>query len=101
MSFGQLFSFSGRLGRSEYWLWQLGWLLALAGTFLLVYVPFGSLVFLVMLCAYLIAGLSIEVRRWHDLDKSGLWYFIALIPFVGWLIKLGMLGFSGRVATTE
>lgn len=94
MSLERLFSFSGRIGRAEYWLWQVGWLLALGASFLLVYIPFGSLVFLVMLCAYFLARMSIEVRRWHDLDKSGLWYFIGLVPVVGWLVKLGMLGFA-------
>jgi uncharacterized membrane protein YhaH (DUF805 family) len=28
-------------------------------------------------------GLALEVKRWHDRDKSWLWIFIAFIPLVG------------------
>ena len=37
--------------------------------------------------------LSISVRRWHDLNKSGWWVFISLIPIVGGLYALVMQGF--------
>jgi uncharacterized membrane protein YhaH (DUF805 family) len=38
--------------------------------------------------------LAIQCKRWHDLDKSGWWYFISWIPFVGsiwFLIETGCL----------
>ncbi len=40
------------------------------------------------------AGLAIQVKRWHDRDKSGWWVLIGLIPYIGWLwvlIEAGML----------
>lgn len=48
----------------------------------------------VLLCTYTLAffvpTLAVSVRRLHDLEKSGWWYLILLIPFVGtiWFIVL-------------
>jgi uncharacterized membrane protein YhaH (DUF805 family) len=36
----------------------------------------------------LVPGLAVVVRRLHDLNKSGWYYFIALIPLVGAIILL-------------
>jgi uncharacterized membrane protein YhaH (DUF805 family) len=34
------------------------------------------------------------VRRLHDSDRSGFWYFIAFVPFIGgiWLLILLCMG---------
>lgn len=34
-----------------------------------------------------------SVRRYHDLGKSGLWFLIVFVPFIGWLWQLIELGF--------
>jgi len=34
----------------------------------------------------LIPSIAITVRRLHDQDKSGVWYFIVLIPYLGALV---------------
>jgi hypothetical protein len=39
--------------------------------------------------------IAVTVRRLHDSDLSGGWYFIALIPFVGWIIQLIQLARRG------
>jgi uncharacterized membrane protein YhaH (DUF805 family) len=38
--------------------------------------------------AILIPGLAVSVRRLHDIDKSGWWILIGLIPLVGWIIVI-------------
>jgi len=35
----------------------------------------------------------IQIRRWHDRDKSGWWVFIGFIPIIGPLWTLIELGF--------
>ncbi len=40
-----------------------------------------------------VIGISISVRRWHDLNKSGWWVLVNLIPILGWIYTLVMLGF--------
>ncbi len=41
--------------------------------------------------AVFIPGLALEIRRLHDINKSGWYIFISLIPIVGWIILLVML----------
>lgn len=43
----------------------------------------GSLLMLVIMVPLIWIGLALQVKRWHDRDKSGLWIFIAFIPLVG------------------
>jgi uncharacterized membrane protein YhaH (DUF805 family) len=40
--------------------------------------------------AVLLPTLEVEIRRLHDIDKSGWWILIFLVPFVGgtWLLVL-------------
>lgn len=42
-----------------------------------------SPIFTIYGLAAFIAGLSLEVRRLHDTNRSGWWIFIALIPLIG------------------
>lgn len=50
----------------------------------------GYILFALYSFATLLPGLGVVVRRLHDVGKSGWFYFIALIPFVGgiWLLVL-------------
>ena len=38
--------------------------------------------------ATFIPSLAMEVRRLHDINKSGWWLLIALVPIVGWIVLL-------------
>lgn len=38
--------------------------------------------------AALIPGLALSVRRLHDINKSGWWVFLSLVPFVGAIILI-------------
>ncbi|GIT92403.1 hypothetical protein JANAI62_28610 [Jannaschia pagri] len=42
-----------------------------------------------------VAGWAVTVRRLHDTDRSGWWYWVCLVPFVGWLILLILLAAPG------
>jgi uncharacterized membrane protein YhaH (DUF805 family) len=90
-------NFSGRASRSEYWYFVLcnfliiiGLMaLALFSTYLL-----GSLGIAVFFLYFIYAlivfipSLATVVRRLHDVNKSGWFYFVSLIPIVGgiWLL---------------
>jgi len=58
-----------------------------------------ALLTIVNLIVVLWVGLSVQVKRWHDRDKSGWWALINLIPVIGqiWVfIECGILrGSSG------
>lgn len=89
--------FEGRSRRTEYWMFVLFNLIFVGVATLLDNVlnltvgelPYGVFYFIYIL-AVLIPGISVAVRRLHDVGKSGWMYFIVLIPFIGsiWLLVL-------------
>jgi uncharacterized membrane protein YhaH (DUF805 family) len=38
--------------------------------------------------AVLLPGIAVAIRRLHDLDRSGWWFLLSLIPIVGWIILI-------------
>jgi uncharacterized membrane protein YhaH (DUF805 family) len=96
--FGNYATFSGRAVRSEYWYWAL--FLSIFGLILGVIdlmLPYRILLTVFNL-ATVLPGLAVTVRRLHDTDRSGWWWFIAFIPLIGtillfvWLCTRGTPG---------
>ncbi len=89
-----LFSFEGRINRGKFWLgWLLVWVLQFVVFFLVLSSPgAGSVVFLLILLL-LWPTLAIQVKRWHDRDKSGAWILIVLVPIIGPLWAFVETGF--------
>ncbi|MDE7111916.1 MAG: DUF805 domain-containing protein [Muribaculaceae bacterium] len=84
LAFSNYVNFNGRASRSEFWWWVLF-------TFLvgLVCGVIGNqwLTSAVNL-ALLLPNLGLNVRRLHDIGKSGWWLFLGLLPIVGWIILI-------------
>ena len=90
-------NFNGRARRSEYWYFTLANLILLTIGVILDNVlginfgriPYGPISIFYYL-AILIPGLAVIVRRLHDVGKSGWYFFISFIPFIGgiWLLVL-------------
>jgi uncharacterized membrane protein YhaH (DUF805 family) len=86
--FSNYVNFSGRACRSEFWFWRLFYVLATVGVLIIEgIVRVNALVGLLELGLFL-PTLAISIRRLHDLDRSGWWYLLVLIPIVGWIILL-------------
>lgn len=83
----------GRAARSEFWWFQLA-LLLLGFAIALAMALRGfdqEMLNGAMSVAYLatfLPNLAVTVRRLHDGDKSGWWYWIALVPIIGAIILL-------------
>jgi uncharacterized membrane protein YhaH (DUF805 family) len=83
-------NFSGRARRSEYWFWTLALFLAYIVAvivFAVVHVV-GILLIVVVVLGVFVPSLAVLVRRLHDTGRSGWWYFIGLVPFVGGITLL-------------
>ena len=83
----------GRASRSEYWWFYLFYMLMYIITFA-IDISQGTPLSLLMLLL-LPAVFCVSCRRMHDLDKSGWWMLISLIPLVGGLIVLFWLVSQG------
>ena len=81
-------TFSGRAARSEYWFFVLFQCVITLICWILI--PFGlgrTFLGLFALASFLPA-ISVTVRRLHDTDRSGWWYWIGLVPLVGAILLL-------------
>jgi uncharacterized membrane protein YhaH (DUF805 family) len=96
MGFGQAISsgfsnyvnFSDRACRSEYWFWFLFVIIGNIVTMAIDYALGIQVISALFSLAVLLPGIAIAVRRLHDLDRSGWWILLALIPLVGAIILL-------------
>lgn len=86
-------NFSGRARRSEYWYFALANFIycAVPGLMSVGIPEVMYLVWIVNAAALLIPGLAVCVRRLHDIGKSGWWYFIVFVPYIGSIILLVFL----------
>jgi uncharacterized membrane protein YhaH (DUF805 family) len=89
LGFANYVNFSDRACRSEYWYWVLfyniGVLASAAIDTWIVGLPIIATIFIL---ATILPTLSVAVRRLHDLDRSGWWILLDLVPLVGWIILL-------------
>ena len=87
--FQKFFIFTNRASRSEYW-WFILFYTIFATIPTLVpnenVVVFGYIMSLLLF----IPGIAVTVRRLHDINKSGWFIFISLIPILGSIIVLVM-----------
>ena len=97
-AYARYFDFSGRSDRTEYWWFCVSFWLLVAGGGLLDLAFFGTAVNAVgeptgvfaplTLLVSLIPSLAVTVRRLHDIDRSGWWCLIGLIPILGFILML-------------
>lgn len=106
---GKYATFSGRASRSELWWFVLfnficsivaiiidnilGTTYAIAGG-----KASGGLFYSLLQLLLLLPGLSVQVRRLHDRNRSGWWWWLVLIPVIGaivlfvWFVLKGTSG---------
>lgn len=93
-------SFEGRATRPEYWYFYLFFFLVLLGGGIIgailgavlsggdgeVAASLALIVYGILSLGLLCPAISVLVRRLHDTGRSGWWYWLALIPYVGGIV---------------
>lgn len=98
---GKYVTFSGRASRPEFWWYYLFlFLLYLAAALIegMVIHPMmgfeayapeaGQPLQVIIALALFLPTLAVAIRRLHDIDRSGWWYLVGLIPIIGTLVLL-------------
>lgn len=113
MPYKRYADFSGRSRRKEYWMFMLLFLVVYAVCFALIfaggmtidpdtgaaqqgaifYVGMGLLILFVL--GSFVPALAVQVRRFHDQDKSGWFVLLSLIPYIGGIIVLVFMCLEG------
>ena len=87
--------FSGRSRRKEYWFFVL-FVVIISIVLNIIDGLIGAydrsmgagLLSTIFSLAILIPSIAVSVRRLHDIDRTGWWVLIALVPLVGWIVLL-------------
>ncbi|MBA3053954.1 MAG: DUF805 domain-containing protein [Sphingomonadales bacterium] len=111
-------TWQGRASRSEFWYFWLFSILCYLGAMVIDQIlgttfdfidpetgiersiGYGFAYILVALGLFL-PGLSAMVRRLHDTDRSGWWYWIILVPLIGAIVLLVWLCSRGTAGTNR
>lgn len=86
-------NFKDRSTVSDYW-WVvlcnflIGFILGFITGFLPEFSGFLKLISSIYSLAVIVPTLALCVRRLHDINKSGWYYLMVLIPLVGWIIMI-------------
>ena len=88
-------SLKGRITRSDYWMLYIlpALVVGLASFWVASIYDKVDLVGDVVTLGFLWPSIAIQVKRWHDVDKSGWWVLINLIPVIGTIWALIENGF--------
>jgi len=103
-------NFQGRDTRQEYWMFYVFYVITYIGLLVIDIVIFGTIALSGLFAlASIVPSFAIATRRLHDVDKSGWWQLILLIPLIGpivliiFLAKKGTFGanrFGGDMSNT-
>ncbi|MFQ5437790.1 MAG: DUF805 domain-containing protein [Paracoccaceae bacterium] len=114
--FSKYVTFSGRALRSEYWWFVLFFFIGNLVMTVLDSTLFGTVtttaggfsastdtpIFSVIFgLALILPSLSVLVRRLHDVGKSGWWYWIILVPIVGFILLIVWLASEGSKESNQ
>lgn len=109
--YGRYVDFGGRSSRSEYWWVQLFYIIMMIVLMVPAFIVLGassgatgepsdaSLLAFVPIGLFVLAGIipmiAVTVRRFHDQDKSGWFYLLSFIPYVGGIVIIVFMCLKG------
>lgn len=96
----KIMSIHGRSGRLEYWFIILFILLVVLVPAFVFFEPYSDEANKYVNVTAIITLwplIAVQVRRWHDRNKSGWWVFINLIPLIGFVWAVIENGFLNSI----
>ena len=88
--------FDGRVSRCKYWMFALySMLVGLVISVIVTILPFLSVLSVLYLLVILVPSVGLAVRRLHDINFSGWWFLISLVPYIGGIALIFLLALPG------
>ena len=87
-AFRNLFTFNGRASRSAYWWFALLLFIVAIVLDIIGAASGGKAIQYVVDLVIFVLSLALQVRRLHDTNRTGFWWFIAIIPIIGSIVLL-------------
>ncbi len=113
-SLSQYMTFRGRAARSEFWFFNLFSSICSVVAIIIdniLGIQFKNIdslsgglygyIYLLVALGLFIPNLSVSVRRLHDTNRSGRWYWILLVPLIGVILLLVWLCSKGTGGDNE
>ena len=89
-AFTNPFTLRGRASRSAFWWFQLLALIVYAVVSVISdqSTVAGVILDIIIGIPILVTNIALAVRRLHDSDHTGWWWWIGLVPLVGWIVAI-------------
>jgi len=78
----------GRASRAEYWWFELAQLLIIVAAVIIDQIIGTGFIYIIAVIALILPSIAVLIRRLHDTDRSGWWYWIQLLPLIGLIVIL-------------
>ena len=82
------FDFNGRARRQTFWYFVLVYVVIAVVIGIIGSIIGTNLLSDLLALALLLPNLGLAVRRLHDIDRSGWWILIGIIPILGWALLI-------------
>ncbi|MDD5662833.1 MAG: DUF805 domain-containing protein [Victivallaceae bacterium] len=94
--------FDGRTRRKEYWFFVLfNVIISLVLGFVDGLLSSSGIIGVIYGFAVLIPSIAVSVRRLHDINRSGWWLLIGLIPLIGTIVMLIFMVTDGTTGDNQ
>ena len=88
--------FDGRISRCQYWMFAIySVLVSIAVSLVAFILPFLSFLPTLYLLGILVPSVGLGVRRLHDINLSGWWFLLALVPYLGFIAMVFLFAIPG------
>ncbi|MBR5598426.1 MAG: DUF805 domain-containing protein [Alphaproteobacteria bacterium] len=88
--------FDGRVSRCQYWMFAIySILIGIAISLIAFILPFLSILSTLYFLGILVPSVGISVRRLHDINLSGYWFLLSLIPYLGFVAVVFLFAIRG------
>ena len=95
------FVIKGRASLSEFWWFQLIWIVSYLSMIMFSNNEAVVFFFLGIIILIAIPLFTVGVRRLHDTNKSGQYYFWNLVPFIGGIVFIAFMIGSGTKGSNK